>query len=285
MSALHGRGAAGTDGTGSLLGRLPARVTDSRRHWPGVRDLDACSRQEHGRPARRLRAQPRHVQALQLAIADYHAPVNEHIAHAGRGTAPDELPRQVPSRYPPDLAGVEDYKIGGLADLNGADLISHADRARPVNRRQSEGFVRAQRVALLPVTLNRGQEVGGMEHIRRVAGVVGVTAQGDPAAAAHELTVPAVPSVTLGEPQVRARAGRDRGSGADNRLQLIVIDMDGVSEHKARSQHPEPVQVHDRALTAAFEIGVGVPAVWRHVPGESYAEPVGEFTGGNEQLV
>ena len=62
----------------------------------------------------------------------------------------------------------------------------------------------------------------------------------------------------LPKPEVGPRAVRDRGRGAQQRVDLRVVEPDRVREQQVRAEHAELVEVHERAVTEALEIHLRV---------------------------
>ena len=93
-----------------------------------------------------------------------------------------------------------------------------------------------------------GSEGGGAEHVDGVAGVLGVAADGQPAAALEEVGVAPGAGDALAEAQVGPRAVRQRRLRAQEDVELGVVDVHAVGDHDVAAEHAEGVEVHDRPV-------------------------------------
>ena len=112
---------------------------------------------------------------------------------------------------------------------------------------QLEGVVGAEPGRIDTGVLGQaGEQRGGPQEVDEVAGVLAVAAERHPAAPAHQLGVAPGARHALAEAQVGPRAGGDRGAGAEEGVDLVVVEVDGVGDEHVRSEHAEVVEVDER---------------------------------------
>jgi hypothetical protein len=168
-------------------------------------------------------------------------PVDDHRPHVGGFDRIGEVGHRVVERDETVLVEVDDHDVGTLADLERADLLIEAERARSPDRRHLERHDRRHRQRIEPDALveQRGELDLG-EEIELVVARRTVRPEPDDHAGAEHVRHR---RDAAGELQVAARIVHDAGAARGQERDLFAVDPYAVRGDEAGIEDPEVLQM------------------------------------------